>query len=58
VNNFFFVQVCVLPRPTYISHLAADSAREHHDQLLEENLGKERAKQILESAVKKLMYLV
>jgi len=46
------------PAPTYYSHLAADRARKHHDQLLEENLGKERAKHIIESAETKLMYFV
>ena len=58
VNTLYFVQVCLLPRPTYFSHLAADSARKHHDLLVEENLGEERAKQILESAVTNLMYFV
>ena len=46
------------PAPTYYSHLAVDRARKHHDQLLEENLGKERAKHIIESAETKLMYFV
>jgi len=46
------------PAPTYYSHLAADRARKHHDQLLEENIGKEKAKEIIESAETKLMYFV
>eukprot|EP00092_Neocalanus_flemingeri_P034497 GFUD01037510.1.p1 GENE.GFUD01037510.1~~GFUD01037510.1.p1 ORF type:complete len:930 (+),score=334.94 GFUD01037510.1:83-2872(+) len=46
------------PAPTYYSHLAADRARKHHDQLLEENLGKERAKEIIEQAKTNLMYFV
>jgi hypothetical protein len=36
------------PAPTYYSHLAVDRARKHHDQLLEENLGKKRAKHIID----------
>ena len=46
------------PAPTYYSHLAADRARKHQDQLLEENMGKERAKEFIESAETKMMYFV
>jgi len=46
------------PAPTYYSHLAADRARKHHDQLLERNMGREKAKQVMESADTKMMYFV
>ena len=46
------------PAPTYYSHLAADRARKHHDQLLEENIGPDKAKKIVENADTKLMYFV
>ena len=46
------------PAPTYYSHLAADRARKHHDQLAEENISKERSKEIIEKAETNLMYFV
>ena len=44
------------PAPTYYSHLAADRARKYHDQSLEKNMGKERAKEIILIAETKMMY--
>ena len=58
MNNFYFVRSVSYPVPTYYSNLATDRARKHHNQLLEENLGKERAKHIIESIETKLMYFV
>jgi len=47
------------PAPTYYSHLAADRARIHYDQLVEVFMGnKEKAKKIIESTNTKLMYFV
>lgn len=46
------------PASTYYSHMAANRARKRHDQLLEKNMGKERAVEIIESAVTKTMYFV
>ena len=46
------------PAPTYYSHLAADRARKHHDQLLLERKRSEEAKRIIEDAETQLMYFV
>ena len=47
------------PAPTFYSHLAADRARIHYDQLVEVFMGnKEKAKKIIESTNTKLMYFV
>jgi len=46
------------PTPTYYSHLAADRARKHHNELILARESPERAKHIIENAKINMMYFV